>query len=60
VADTSPTDGKQYVSNMASALNMVSQPGGRNSSNNSSNSSQLLTLNIQLLYDINQAINQDS
>ena len=60
VADTSSTDGKQYVSNVASALNMVSQPEGRNSSNNSSNSSQWLTLNIQLLYDINQAIDQDS
>ena len=39
VADTFSTNGKQHVSNKALALKMAPQPGSRDSSNNSSNSS---------------------
>ena len=55
VANTSSIYGKQHISNMALALKIVCHPGGKDSSNNSLNSSQQSTLNIQLPYDINQA-----
>ena len=45
VADIFPTNGKQHISNKTLALKMAPQPGGRDSSNNSSNSSQQSMLN---------------
>ena len=60
ITNTFSANGKQYKSNIALALKNVSQPQGRVSDINSSNSSQLLTLNIQLLYDVNQVMGQDS
>ena len=60
MTNTSPIDRKQCVSNIALALKNAPQPWGRVSDINSFNSSQQLTLNIQLLYNINQAADQDS
>ena len=60
VTNTFPTDRKQCESNMALALKTAPQPQGRVSDINSSNSSQQSTLNIQLPYNINQAMDQDS
>ena len=60
ITNTFSANGKQYKSNIALALKNVSQPQGRVSDINSSNSSQLLTLNIQLPYDVNQVMGQDS
>ena len=45
VADIFPTNGKQHISNKTLVLKMAPQPGGRDSSNNSSNSSQQPMLN---------------
>ena len=60
VADTIPLARKQCVSNEAPALKTAPKPGGRGVSNNNSNSSPQETFNIQLLYDINRATDQDA
>jgi len=59
VADISPADRTQRVSNEASALNNALQTRGKTNDNNRSNGSQQATFNIQLPYDVDQATDQD-
>jgi len=60
VADNSPVNRSQCVYNETLALMTSPQTQGQVNNNNRSNSEQQLTFNINLLYDVNQAIDQDS
>ena len=59
VADNSSVDRSQCVSNKAPALISSSLTQGQVDNNNRSNSEQQLIFNINLLYDVNQAIDQN-
>ena len=59
VADISSADRTQCVSNETLALNNASQTQGKTNNNNRFNSSQQATFNIQLSYDVDQAMDQD-
>ena len=59
VADNSSVDRSQCVSNKAPTLMSLPLTQGQVDNNNRSNSEQQLIFNINLLYDVNQTINQD-
>ena len=59
MADNSPTNRIQYVSNEVPALMSSFPTQGHDNNSNGSNSDQQSIFNISVLYNINQIINQD-